>query len=99
MKVKKNTRKSVIAKETTINFINELRRYLLEKRKPTVLSKEDKKVIINHLSKLQVQVDAIKAMVECDDDYNNVIKQIENSRRVLNSAETLLLESHSALFY
>ncbi|WP_026476256.1 metal-sensing transcriptional repressor [Alkaliphilus transvaalensis] len=95
MKLKKLIKQSLKIKEGIMYGLNKMKSFLLEKKKPTVLSREDKEIITNRLSEMQRQIDDIKFMIESDDHYFDIIKQIEYSRRVLNAAEILLLESHS----
>ncbi|AKL96058.1 metal-sensitive transcriptional repressor [Clostridium aceticum] len=95
MKKKKVIAQLLKSKENIMNKLNKTLGFLIEEKKPTRLSLEDKEAIIDCLNKIKRQSNDIKSMVENDDDYYNIIKQIEYYRRGLNVAEVLLSKSHS----
>ena len=93
MKRIKNISLSLKVKE--IIGLNKIINNLIKEKKPKRLSIVQKEAVLDGLSKVEVQIDEIKAMVESDDDYSSIIKKVEYSRRSLNAAEILLLERHS----
>ncbi|QNO15335.1 metal-sensing transcriptional repressor [Alkalicella caledoniensis] len=94
MKQEKFISLSSKAKYTFVNGLNELLSFLKDDN-PKILSSEEKEAIMDRLISINIQIDEIKSMVENDDDYSDIIKQIEYSRRALTATEMLLLESHS----
>ena len=61
-----------------------------------VHSVDEKKAVINRLSKAAGHLDAIKRMVERDEDCSEVLIQLAAVRSALNSTGKLILKNHIA---